>query len=60
MIRESYRLNKEIIYEVRKPENKVIFMMAIYVSSDVYEYNAINGKFQELLGKFKHEYEGAK
>lgn len=34
--------------------------MAIYVSSDVYEYNAINGKFQELLGKFKHEYEGAK
>ncbi|MFP4366438.1 MAG: ribonuclease P protein component [Bacteroidales bacterium] len=60
MIRESYRLNKEIVYRGRETGNKIIFMMVIYVSSDVCEYDTINLKFQELLQKFKGEYEGTK
>ncbi len=52
LIRESYRINKKILYKNRLIQNRKFDIMLIYISGNVYDFNSINLKLQELIDKF--------
>ncbi len=52
LIRESYRLNKNIIRQSLLKHNMKIDMMVIYISNDILDYNTINANFREMLRRF--------
>ena len=52
LIRESYRINKHILYENLEKENRKIQMMLIYISKEKYDFNTINSRLQQLIKKF--------
>ena len=60
LIRESYRHNKNTLYENPLLLNRTIDMVMVYVSGDIYEYDYINTRLKELLTKFIVEYEAVK
>ncbi|MEG0517279.1 MAG: ribonuclease P protein component [Bacteroidales bacterium] len=48
-IRESYRLNKEVM---NIPANNKLHVMFVYISKEVMDYHAIEPKLKEMLVKF--------
>ena len=60
LIRESYRNNKNKLYESPSLLNKTIDMVLIYVSDEIYEFDYINTRLKELITKFIREYEAVK
>lgn len=55
LLRESYRLNKHIIWEKCAEENSQIAAMLVYVGSEMPDFHQLNGKIISLLNRFKHE-----
>jgi ribonuclease P protein component len=51
LIRESYRLNKGILYDNLILQNRKIEMMFIYISVNVYDYAFIELKIREVIRK---------
>ncbi len=60
LIRESYRHNKNTLYESPLFLNRTIDIALIYVSGEIYEFDYINTRLKELLTKFIREYEAVK
>jgi ribonuclease P protein component len=52
VIRESYRINKEILHESLAAQNRKIEMMIVFVSGTEYDFDFINKKLRELFQKF--------
>jgi ribonuclease P protein component len=52
LIREAYRLNRDIIYESLALQNRKIDMMVLYVSPEILDFETVNAKFRELLHQF--------
>jgi ribonuclease P protein component len=52
LIRESYRLNKNILYENLIRQNRKIDLIIIYIADQGYDFYYLNGKMIELLSKF--------
>ncbi len=51
LIRESYRLNKSILYESLKKQDRKIVMMLIYISDKEFDFNYINRQIPVIIRK---------
>ncbi len=49
LIRETYRLNKDYLYQNLQRQNRSIELMVIYVAGQEYDFRYINNKMKELL-----------
>lgn len=56
-IKESYRKNKEIIYDTLNNKNKKLIMSILYISTEILEYGDIEKKIILILNQIKKEYE---
>lgn len=56
LIRESYRINKGMLYQFLERNGKKIDMMLIYVSAEEIDFNAINTRLPELINIFIRRY----
>lgn len=56
-IKESYRKNKEIIYEILNNKNKKLILSFLYISTEIMEYSEIEKKIITILKQIKKEYE---
>jgi ribonuclease P protein component len=52
VIRESYRINKNILYDSPVMRGRKIDMMLLYISDKVYDFDFIDIKIKELIHKF--------
>ncbi|MFO7924565.1 MAG: ribonuclease P protein component [Bacteroidales bacterium] len=52
VIRESYRINKSILYESPGMRGRKIDIMLLYISDKVYDFDFIDVKLKELIHKF--------
>ena len=51
LIRESYRLNKSLLYEKLNEKKREMDILLIYISDDEPDFNYINIRMQKLLLK---------
>ena len=56
-IRESYRINKELLVTA---ENQCVNVMFVYVGKDVLEYRYIETKLKDVLGKISKAIEAGR
>lgn len=56
-IKESYRKNKEIIYEVLNTKNKKLILSFLYISTEILEYNEIESKIILILNQIRKDFE---
>ena len=52
LIRESYRMNKGILYENLEMQNRKADMMLIYISGSLHDFEFIDQKIRQLIQKF--------
>ena len=51
LIRESYRLNKSLLYEKLAEQKREMDILLIYIADDIPDFNYINIRMQKLLLK---------
>ena len=56
-IRESYRINKELLVTA---ENQCVNVMFVYVGKDILEYRYIETKLKDVLGKISKAIEAGR
>lgn len=56
-IRESYRLNKELL---AVPQNQSVNVMFVYVGKDILEFRYIETKLKDVLGKISKDIEAGR
>ena len=59
LIRESYRKNKEIVWEFPGNDDNTLLISFIYIADDVMEYKEIEKKIILILQRIKKHYEKA-
>ena len=51
LIKESYRQNKQLIYDVMQPQQAELHLFLVYVESKILPYSFINSKMILLINK---------
>ncbi|MBC35035.1 MAG: ribonuclease P protein component [Bacteroidetes bacterium] len=57
LIREAYRKNKSILYEIKEFENKQLHLALIYTHKEILTYQEVEKQIIKVLNKIKKEYE---
>ena len=53
-MRESYRLHKQVLYDLLNSENKKIILVISFVSNDIVEFDQIDSQMKNLIEKMNN------